>query len=88
MTPKGLDLLFGQLVSFWEPIPPGIGIGALNNFDTISEVRFDPAFPLALVSTIGKEMKLHLRLFLAQLLKELLAAVPVGDMGREDLDTQ
>ncbi len=51
---KGLDLSFRQFLSLWEPIPGGIGIGALHDFHGVGEGRFDPAFPFALVSTVGK----------------------------------
>ena len=88
MTTEGFDLVFGQLLSLWKPKRSGIGIGALNDFDAVSKGRFDPALPLALISTIGKEVEFHLRLFVSQLLEELLTAFSIGDVRRQDLDPE
>lgn len=74
MSPKGVDLCFCQFLTFWEPIPVGIGIRTLNDLHAITDIRFDPTFPFAPVATIGKEMQLQLRLLRLQLQEELLAA--------------
>ena len=66
VSPKRLDLGLCQLLTFWEPIPPGIGIRTLDNLNVKADVRFDPAFPLPSVATIGKEMQLQVRVIVVQ----------------------
>ena len=88
LAPEGLDLFRREFLTLWEPIPTGIGVGPLHDFHAVAGSRLDPRFPRPLVAAIGEEMELPLRLLLAQLREELLAAFTIRDVRREHLDTQ
>ena len=88
VSPKGLDLGWRQFLTFWEPIPSGIGIRTLDNLNAVTDVGFDPAFPFPPLATIGEQMHLQVRWRSVQHRQELLAPCAIRDVGGKHLHAE
>ena len=82
------QLLLGEFLPLWKPVSPYIEVRTFDDLYREVEGRLHPGCPWSLIATVRIQVQLECGLLFMQLRQELLAALPITQVGGQDLDPE